>query len=127
MKVLVTGHKECRICGKVKPITMFHKSGTRSTKNNDGRRSECSECRKVGGLSPSDASGLLMKKEGLVRPPLGNPCQCCGRTDKMLFCDHDHKTGKFRGWLCQTCNTALSRLGDDLTGVMKMVNYLKLS
>lgn len=38
-------------------------------------------------------------------------CQMCGKTQEengqQLCLDHDHKTGKFRGWLCTACNVSL--------------------
>lgn len=38
-------------------------------------------------------------------------CHICGAVEKGLPCllavDHDHITGKFRGWLCGDCNKAL--------------------
>jgi hypothetical protein len=42
----------------------------------------------------------------------------------MCF-DHDPETHKFRGWICQNCNTAIGKLGDNLTGLMAAVNYLR--
>ena len=33
-------------------------------------------------------------------------CEICGKTEKLCV-DHDHKTKKFRGLLCQACNRAL--------------------
>jgi hypothetical protein len=124
--------KTCRLCGKTKPITEFHKSGEkpgwkgkRQPRYVDGYRSECAKCRTKNGPAHSGAAGVLMKNEGLLRPPLGTPCELCERIDQKLFCDHDHQTGKFRGWLCSGCNTALARLGDNLDGVMKLVKYLE--
>jgi hypothetical protein len=38
--------------------------------------------------------------------------------------DHDHSDDSFRGWLCEPCNTGLGKLGDNLDGVIKAVNYL---
>lgn len=38
----------------------------------------------------------------------GPACQICGNVPKRgLDQDHDHKTGKTRGWLCHRCNRAL--------------------
>jgi hypothetical protein len=124
--------KTCRLCGQTKPITEFHKSGEkpgwkgkRHPRYVDGYRSECAKCRSKDGPANSSAAGMLMKKEGLKRPPIGTACELCDRKDQKLFCDHDHETGKFRGWLCSGCNSALARLGDNLDGVMKLVNYLQ--
>lgn len=54
-------------------------------------------------------------------------CECCGKPPgaKALHLDHDHATGKFRGWLCDLCNRGVGMLGDNLDGVLKMVEYLK--
>jgi hypothetical protein len=38
--------------------------------------------------------------------------------------DHDHKTGKFRGWLHKHCNVGLGKFGDDITGVLQAALYL---
>jgi hypothetical protein len=39
----------------------------------------------------------------------GPGCQLCGAIPKAsgLHQDHDHRTGKTRGWLCHRCNRAL--------------------
>ncbi|QPD06439.1 endonuclease VII [Synechococcus phage S-SRP01] len=41
----------------------------------------------------------------------------------MCF-DHDPSTHEFRGWICQNCNTAIGKLGDNLAGLMAAVDYL---
>lgn len=68
------------------------------------------------------------KRRGLPEATRPQPagCECCGRSekDKSLNLDHDHVTGRFRGWLCATCNMALGQLGDDIAGVQRLVNYL---
>lgn len=53
-------------------------------------------------------------------------CECCGKPPgaKAIALDHDHKTGKFRGWLCQRCNTAIGMLGDNIFGVLCALDYL---
>src|ERR1039458_3188568 len=51
-------------------------------------------------------------------------CECCGREGKLQF-DHDHVTGQFRGWLCNQCNSGIGFLGDDLSGALHAVKYLR--
>jgi hypothetical protein len=52
-----------------------------------------------------------------------NPSQ--KRKPSNYFCvDHCHKTGKVRGLLCSTCNTALGLLGDSKTNLFEAINYL---
>jgi hypothetical protein len=55
-------------------------------------------------------------------------CECCGNppADSHGMClDHCHKTGVFRGWLCNLCNQGIGKLGDDLAGIERAANYLK--
>lgn len=45
-------------------------------------------------------------------------CDCCGRelelaNPKKVSVDHDHKTGKTRGIVCQRCNVMLALLDDE--------------
>ena len=51
-------------------------------------------------------------------------CQICGSKKELCY-DHDHATMEFRGVLCRGCNRSLGQLGDNLAGIMKVVNYLK--
>ena len=60
-------------------------------------------------------------------------CAICGQreTDKRgglvkhLAVDHDHKTGKIRELLCQSCNTALGKFKDDEDILLKAIAYLR--
>lgn len=51
-------------------------------------------------------------------------CEICGGNIRMAY-DHCHKSGKFRGWLCMKCNTALGLVNDDPKILKKMITYLK--
>ena len=72
----------------------------------------------------------LQKKKGMPAPTRPEPqhCEACGAAPKMPFThlalDHCHTTGKFRGWLCNSCNRGLGWLGDNLAGVLRIVVYL---
>jgi len=58
------------------------------------------------------------------RPPIGTPCESCGRGDRSLVWDHNHESGAFRGWLCSTCNSGIGMLGDDIFGILAAARYL---
>ena len=112
--------KECRCCHKMLPLTEFHKK----TAHPDGLNNHCKNCRKKGQPKYANEAQDLMRELGLTRPALGTPCDCCGRTDKMLFCDHCHERRIFRGWLCPECNTGLAKLGDTIDSVKRVLEYL---
>lgn len=57
-------------------------------------------------------------------PPADNKCEKCQKVRKLRF-DHDHKTGRFRGWICNGCNTGLGSMGDDIAGLEAAIAYLK--
>jgi hypothetical protein len=107
--------KQCVKCKKIKPIEDFRLN---FSKNKNVRRPECRECEKEYNKSRIEVA------KNLIRPSLGTPCDCCGRTDKELLMDHCHKTEEHRGWLCQSCNIGIGRLGDCIEGVKKAVEYL---
>jgi len=50
----------------------------------------------------------IAAKFGVIRPQITN-CFICGKEimEHSLFLDHNHLTGKFRGWLCGRCNSCL--------------------
>jgi len=55
-------------------------------------------------------------------------CFVCGILEKeckqRLNMDHDHKTGKFRGWLCKKCNVALGLLDSSNEKIIALYKYL---
>jgi hypothetical protein len=68
----------------------------------------------------------------------GEVCAGCGGTSHYTvkgspaatslsaWCaDHDHKTGKFRGVLCQNCNFILGRADDSVETLAGLIAYLK--
>jgi hypothetical protein len=69
--------------------------------------------------------------KGLPAPTRPEPdvCECCRipsfLLERRLVLDHCHATGKFRGWLCFNCNTSIGKLGDDESGLLRAVEYLR--
>lgn len=59
------------------------------------------------------------------------PCQICGHVPepgrKSNAWDHDHATGKFRGWLCRRCNVGLGYFKDSVDHMQKAIDYLNKS
>ncbi len=51
------------------------------------------------------------------------PCQIC-KTDTALQLDHDHSSGKIRGWLCNRCNLGLGYFSDDPVRLQAAAVYL---
>ncbi len=66
---------------------------------------------------------------GLPEPtrPAPELCECCGGAPgkRAMHLDHDHETGKFRGWLCSSCNRGIGLLGDSLERLQRATDYLK--
>jgi protein-arginine kinase activator protein McsA len=57
----------------------------------------------------------------------GGKCSICQNPIINLHVDHDHKTGKVRGLLCNNCNTGLGSLRDSLEILKSAVKYLESS
>lgn len=57
-------------------------------------------------------------------------CAICLRHQKLfslrLAVDHSHKTGKIRGLLCSSCNTALGLIGEENQTLQRMVAYIMI-
>lgn len=77
---------------------------------------------KAGGYKPCDATAAEIEAAHDGR------CDICGVSEdaigKKLCADHNHETGKFRGWLCRKCNAAIGFMDDSETVVAKALNYL---
>lgn len=53
-------------------------------------------------------------------------CTCGGDIDEWSArIDHCHKTGVFRGLLCDSCNWALGHVRDSIKTLNNMIRYLK--
>lgn len=82
--------------------------------------------------------GIGLKEFNEMLKLQDNHCAVCMSVDsgpgrknpekrEPLFVDHDHVTGKIRGLLCRTHNTALGLLQDDLEVLTKMAAYISKS
>lgn len=55
-------------------------------------------------------------------------CKICKRHQqefkRQFAVDHDHKTGKIRGLLCNNCNTALGQVKENIKTLYEMIKYI---
>lgn len=77
------------------------------------------QLRRKFGLSADEYADLVAKHGGVCRI-----CQHACPTGRRLAVDHDHKTGKVRGLLCQGCNTGIGKFADDPARLMAAARYL---
>ena len=74
--------KVCTKCGELKPLFEFTKmKGLNGTPRNKGRNPECKKCEYARRKGERDSYKRAGKP---MIPPLGTPCQCCGKTDRKL-------------------------------------------
>ena len=133
--------KVCSKCKEVKPLTEFVKR----KRNKSGVGSRCNICankqnqeyrKKVGykddrntrylrqyGITLETYNSMLEAQKGL--------CNICGSSSPRRkgwnhFCvDHCHQTGKIRGLLCGSCNSALGLMKDKKQILLNMIHYLE--
>lgn len=115
--------RKCSKCGKVLPLTEEYYSKNQSTNTGGDKyfRPECRDCQKEIAKGKQKSKKLAGNPS---TPPLGTPCDRCGRTDKKLVYDHCHETLVHRGWLCDNCNRSMGMLGDDVAGMLLSAIYI---
>lgn len=84
------------------------------------QRSRKYELRRLYGLTLEEYQMMLEKQQ--------YRCAACGvsqtELSRQLDVDHCHLTGKIRGLLCVSCNTALGLLKEDKERAKKLFQYL---
>ncbi len=110
--------KQCSTCSRILPEQYFEAN----YRNLDGslrRSSRCNDCKK------SAYKHLQQLKKLHPPPPKGTPCAVpnCSRPGTCL--DHDHQSGKARGYICSQHNSAFAYCGDSLSGVIDLLEYAK--
>lgn len=137
-----SGLKKCVHCKDPKTKEDFYPSISYKS----GYRLECIECAKKKSKKYPKSSEQI--KAGHLRCDYGitpeiykrmlieqnNVCAICGKEETVknykdkvssLAVDHDHKTGKIRGLLCQKCNSGLGKFEDNEDNMLKAVEYLR--
>lgn len=123
--------KKCSKCNLMKKLTEY--SGNTSgcdAFNHEGyrlRRPECKNCNKEATKGKNEAKKLAKKMKIPYKAPENTKCALCEKLpkkgDELVF-DHCHKTNIFRGYLHNSCNRSLGVLGDNVSGILRSLNFL---
>ena len=76
--------------------------------------------------------GIGVDEYNLLLESQNYKCAICGSKEtgshhtKYFSVDHDHKTGKVRGFLCLHCNTGIGSLLDNPILLSKAIDYLQV-
>lgn len=121
-------HKVCNVCHKYLPTEQFARNQN-GINNRIIRRPSCNSCRDV--IDGVDMSSQDKRTWNAIKPNMQIwECPIChkrtipGLTSKIVL-DHDHNTGKVRGWICDSCNTGIGRFKDDINLLESAINYLE--
>lgn len=124
----------CKTCDNV--LKRAWKTANRKRHNENGRRWRESDPERYReykrryllqsnyGITPKEYDEMLAAQDGV--------CACCRTSDpgggRSNFCvDHCHETGRIRGVLCNTCNTAIGMLGDTVESIDRVAAYMHRS
>ena len=122
--------KVCNVCHRLLPATQFEYNQN-GRNNRRVRRPSCRDCRRV--INGVDRLPTETQIWEPLKPYLVSfKCPICGKitvpglTSKVVL-DHDHKTGKARTWICDSCNTGIGRFKDDIELLRNAIKYLEES
>lgn len=143
--------KRCSGCKEAKKYKDF----SRNTKMQDGFNTRCKKCENsrkksrykelsdireehpsyVRGPSlvkywPGSTKEEAWEKYEILLKEQNYTCVVCLKTEKdkgnkALCVDHCHKTGKVRALLCNTCNSSIGLLKEDVKIIENALNYIK--
>lgn len=121
-------NKVCNICHRFLPTFDFDKNQN-GKDNRTIRRPSCNECRKI--IDGVRMSSKDKKEFEKTKPYLTIfTCPICkkktipGLTVKVVL-DHNHKTGKPRAWICDSCNTGIGRFKDEIELLKNAIKFLE--
>lgn len=121
---VMTERRNCRECLVEKPLIRFELSGK------GYRRNICMACRSARKRTRRSAKIYNMSYQELliIKESQDYRCAICNvheeNESKALAIDHDHDTGRVRGYLCMKCNRGIGFLQDSVEILTKAIEYL---
>lgn len=127
--------KTCTHCGNSLPLSNYYLVGRRRLDGTNKLRNKCKDCFNKQREAVKDLKAKYPKPSNNYSCPI---CECTSEDLKSIedatskgyiktsWClDHDHDTMQFRGWLCNTCNSAMGWFRDDINRLRRAVKYLE--
>ena len=119
--------KTCSICKQDLSLSQFHKRTYAS--GNIGYQNKCKKCtttvrREYYKPHEKTRQRLKISEEQFNDLMKNENCQICNVELIKKCIDHCHSTNKIRGVLCNNCNTALGLVGDNVSTLQAMIEYL---
>lgn len=120
--------KVCNVCHRLLDTEEFEVNQT-GVGDRQVRRPSCRACRRVIEGTPLSASEKARWEESkpdmeIFECPICHKITVPGLTSKVVL-DHDHTTGKARGWVCDSCNTGIGRFKDDPNLLASAQSFLR--
>lgn len=87
-----------------------------------GLKSSCKEC--ASDASTASRYGMSVDQLHEFRAAHDHQCGICA-SKEILYVDHNHTTGKLRGLLCPSCNSAIGLLAESPERFASALSYLE--
>lgn len=112
------GSQRCWACEQWKLVEEFDIDRSRP----GGRAPRCKPCMR---FAAKLSTYKITEDQYYALPGADGKCAICEQPNSKPYIDHCHATGKVRGVLCPSCNTAIGLLKDDPDLIGRAINYLK--
>ena len=123
-------YKICNICHILKNQADEFEYNQNDKYGRQTTRPSCKDCRvDINGAAMPRSEKLRMesikpKDWELFECPICHKRSIPGVTCNIVI-DHDHRTGKARAWICDSCNTGIGRFQDDPSILKDIIAYIE--
>lgn len=115
----------CFAAWKIERSTQCSRCGVARDRQDGASFAYCRRCqrdvwlRRERGISIDDYEAMLASQD--------SRCALCRKCEngRQWHVDHDHKTGRVRGILCDNCNRGIGQLGDDPNRLRRAASYIE--